>query len=96
VFVRRGPKDELPSLSCCAAGPLTTLARPPGPARAAPTASSGKLIEGPCEEVLPALPEGVFDCCITDPPYGLNVAPWDKDVPHADLWEQVRRVMKPS
>jgi DNA modification methylase len=49
-----------------------------------------------CEDVLPLLPEAVFDACITDPPYGLGLFAWDRDVPGPDVWRQVLRVLKPG
>jgi predicted methyltransferase len=55
-----------------------------------------ELIEARCEEVLPQLPAGVFDACITDPPYGLGIADWDTEVPPAETWAKVLRVMKPG
>jgi DNA modification methylase len=55
-----------------------------------------ELIRGDCRDVLPLLPAGVFDACVTDPPYGLGMAAWDRDVPGADVWAEVLRVMKPG
>jgi site-specific DNA-methyltransferase (adenine-specific) len=55
-----------------------------------------ELIKGRCEDVLPVLPAGVFDACITDPPYGIGVAAWDREVPGADAWREVLRVLKPG
>ncbi len=34
-----------------------------------------------CRDVLPLLPADVFDACVTDPPYGLGMFDWDRDVP---------------
>jgi site-specific DNA-methyltransferase (adenine-specific) len=54
------------------------------------------LYHGDFREVLPAL--GVFDCCVTDPPYGETSLKWDRWVdgwpglvlpalaPHGSLW----------
>ncbi len=36
------------------------------------------LINGDCIEELKILPENTIDTCITDPPYGINMASWDK------------------
>jgi DNA modification methylase len=55
-----------------------------------------ELIRGDCRDVLPLLPAGVFDACLTDPPYGLGLFSWDRDVPGPDVWRQVLRVMKPG
>jgi DNA modification methylase len=37
------------------------------------------IYQGDCLEVLPALAEAgeEFDLCLTDPPYGVDIAPWD-------------------
>lgn len=35
------------------------------------------VLEGDCLDVLPTLPTGAFDCCITDPPYGDTSLDWD-------------------
>jgi site-specific DNA-methyltransferase (adenine-specific) len=48
-----------------------------------------------CRDVLPHLPPAAFDACITDPPYGIGLAPWDV-LPEPDLWAEVRRVLKPG
>ena len=44
------------------------------------------------------LPENSFDACITDPPYGMDIAGvgWDHDVPPVDTWKAVYRVLKPG
>jgi hypothetical protein len=43
---------------------------------------------------LPLLPAKVFDACITDPPYGLGIAAWDRATPGPEVWRGVLRVMK--
>ena len=40
-----------------------------------------RLILGDCLEVLPMLAAGSVDAVITDPPYGINKAEWDAEVP---------------
>ena len=44
------------------------------------------------------LPENSFDACITDPPYGMDIAGvgWDHDVPPVETWKAVYRVLKPG
>ena len=37
-----------------------------------------------------------FDCCITDPPYGMGMEHWDYSVPTVELWQEVYRTMKPG
>lgn len=38
---------------------------------------SAEIIIGDCRKVLPTLPPGSVDCCITDPPYGDTSLKWD-------------------
>ena len=39
-----------------------------------------------------------IDACITDPPYGMEIAGvgWDHDVPPVDTWREVYRILKPG
>lgn len=39
-----------------------------------------------------------IDACITDPPYGMEIAGvgWDHDVPPVETWREVYRVLKPG
>lgn len=48
------------------------------------------------EEILPILLPNSIDSCITDPPYGMNIAEWDKDVPPVEIWLKVFSVLKPG
>jgi DNA modification methylase len=57
---------------------------------------SVEVIHGDCRDVMPLLPEGVFDACVCDPPYGLHVADWDQDVPAVEVWREVLRLLKPG
>jgi len=49
-------------------------------------------------QLLRDLDENSIDVCITDPPYGMEIAGvgWDKDVPPAETWSEVLRVLKPG
>lgn len=42
--------------------------------------------------------ENSIDACITDPPYGMEIAGvgWDHDVPPVETWKEVYRVLKPG
>jgi site-specific DNA-methyltransferase (adenine-specific) len=44
------------------------------------------------------LPDCSVDACVTDPPYGLSFMgkAWDYDVPSAEMWREVLRVLKPG
>jgi DNA modification methylase len=55
-----------------------------------------ELIHGDCRDVMPALPAGAFDGCVCDPPYGLGIAGWDREVPGVDVWREVLRLLKPG
>lgn len=57
------------------------------------------IYHGDAIEVLAALPAGSIDACVTDPPYGENVAAWDG--PRTREWHAawvgaVDRVLKPG
>ena len=57
-----------------------------------------ELLHGDCLERLKELPDCSVDACVTDPPYGLSFMgkAWDYDVPGADVWREVLRVLKPG
>jgi site-specific DNA-methyltransferase (adenine-specific) len=42
--------------------------------------------------------ENSIDACITDPPYGMDIAGvgWDHNVPPVETWREVYRVLKPG
>ena len=56
------------------------------------------LLHGDCLERLRELPDCSVDACVTDPPYGLSFMgkAWDYDVPSAEVWREVLRVLKPG
>ena len=57
-----------------------------------------KIICGDSLEVLKRATPNSIDAIVCDPPYGLSFMgkKWDYDVPSAELWEQVLRVLKPG
>lgn len=57
-----------------------------------------KLITGDNLDVLKTMPDDSIDACITDPPYGMEIAGvgWDHDVPPVETWKEVLRVLKPG
>lgn len=59
---------------------------------------SYELFLGDCRDVMKTFPDNHFDSIVTDPPYGLSFMgkTWDYDVPHADLWKEAFRVLKPG
>ena len=57
---------------------------------------STTLYLGDCVEVMRGLDAGSVDAVIADPPYGTTACKWDSVIPFAPMWEQLRRVVKPS
>jgi len=57
-----------------------------------------ELLHGDCLDRLRELPDCSVDACVTDPPYGLSFMgkAWDYDVPSAEVWREVLRVLKPG
>lgn len=47
---------------------------------------------------LKAMAENSVDACITDPPYGMDIAGvgWDHNVPPVETWKEIYRVLKPG
>lgn len=55
-----------------------------------------KLANGDCLEVMKGIPDGSIDMILCDLPYGTTACKWDSVIPFEQLWEQYRRVTKPS
>lgn len=58
--------------------------------------SKVKLIQGDCLEKMKAIPDGMADAVICDPPYGTTACKWDSVIPFEPMWEQLKRVIKPN
>jgi len=56
------------------------------------------LLCGDNLDVLKTMSDNSVDACITDPPYGMDIADvgWDHDVPPVETWKEVLRVLKPG
>lgn len=56
------------------------------------------LLCGNNVELLKSLKDNSIDLVVTDPPYGMDIAGalWDKEVPPAETWSEVLRVLKPG
>lgn len=52
------------------------------------------LHNGDCLQIMPTLPQGSIDAIITDLPYGTTACAWDEVIPFADMWKEVKRVLK--
>lgn len=55
-----------------------------------------KLLNGDCLVEMSQIPDGSVDMVLCDLPYGTTQNKWDSVIPLALLWEQYRRVCKPS
>ena len=54
------------------------------------------ILAGDCIELMAMLPSSSIDLVLCDPPYGRTLNDWDKPLPFAAMWEQYRRVLKPT
>ena len=54
------------------------------------------LYHGDCLEVMAQLPDASVDMILCDLPYGTTRNKWDSVIPLPALWEQYRRIAKPS
>jgi len=54
------------------------------------------LLPGDCLERMAEIPAGSVDMICCDLPYGTTACKWDAVIPFAPLWEQYRRLIKPS
>jgi len=57
-----------------------------------------KIINDNNCDALSSIQKDSIDSCITDPPYGMNIAnmKWDNNVPPVKNWKSVYRVLKPG
>ena len=55
-----------------------------------------KLKKGCCLEVMATIPDNYFDMVCCDPPYGTTACKWDSVIDLELMWEQLRRIVKPS
>ena len=51
---------------------------------------------GDCLDILRSLPSGSVDAVVTDPPYGINKASWDKTLADPVWFTECLRVLRPS
>ena len=54
------------------------------------------LMQGDCLERMKEIPSGSVDMVLADPPYGTTACKWDSVINLPSMWEQLRRVLKPS
>lgn len=55
-----------------------------------------QLYKGDCLEVMKELPDKSIDMILCDLPYGTTACEWDNVIPLDKLWEQYRRIIKPT
>ena len=55
-----------------------------------------EIHHGDCLEVMPTLEPGSFDAVICDPPYGVTACGWDEVIPFPEMWENLKRLIKPN
>jgi site-specific DNA-methyltransferase (adenine-specific) len=55
-----------------------------------------KIINADCMDILPLISDESIDAIICDLPYGTTSCRWDSIIPLAPLWEQYRRIIKPT
>lgn len=54
------------------------------------------LMKGDCLERMKDIPDNSVDLVLTDPPYGTTACKWDSIIPLEPMWEQLKRIIKPS
>ena len=54
------------------------------------------LMKGDCLERMKEVESGSVDLILTDPPYGTTACKWDSVIPLDEMWEQLKRIIKPS
>jgi len=54
------------------------------------------LMKGDCLERMKEIPSGSVDMILTDPPYGTTACKWDSIIDLDLMWEQLKRIIKPS
>ena len=54
------------------------------------------LMQGDCLERMQEIPDGSINMVLTDPPYGTTACKWDTVIDLPLMWEQLKRVIKPT
>lgn len=54
------------------------------------------LYNGDCLEVMKSIPDGSVDMVLTDPPYNTIACQWDKLIPMDEMWNELKRLIKPN
>ena len=56
----------------------------------------GQVFQGDCLEVMKHIPDKSVDMILCDLPYGTTQNKWDSVIPLDKLWDEYKRVIKPS
>jgi site-specific DNA-methyltransferase (adenine-specific) len=56
------------------------------------TSGDVTLYQGDCLEIMPTLADGSVDAVVTDPPYGVGIAAWDKSIPLQSVLDDCLRI----
>lgn len=54
------------------------------------------LINDDCLNAMKFIPDNSISMILTDPPYGTTACKWDSIIPLEQMWEQLKRVIKPK
>jgi DNA modification methylase len=54
------------------------------------------LLHGDCLDLMKTISDASIDAIITDPPYGTTACKWDSIIPFEPMWDELKRVIKPS
>ena len=57
---------------------------------------SVSLMQGDCLERMKEIPDGSVDMVLADPPYGTTRCRWDSIIDLPLMWDQLKRITKPS
>lgn len=55
-----------------------------------------RLMHGDCLERMKEIAGGSVDAIICDPPFGTTACKWDSVIPLDEMWEQLKRIIKPD
>lgn len=55
-----------------------------------------QLHHGDCLEVMRTMEDNSIDAIVTDPPFGTTACKWDSVIPFEPMWEQLKRIAKPT
>lgn len=54
------------------------------------------LMQGDCLERMKEIPDNSIDLVLCDPPYQVTTLSWDKALPFDKLWDEYKRILKPT